>query len=68
MDVLGRFCAFWYDFIVGDDWVIAAGAVLALGLAGVLAHGGQDTLAWVALPLAVALVLWLSVTRAVRAR
>ena len=26
---MGRF---WYDFVVGDDWRIAAGVVAALGL------------------------------------
>ena len=27
---LRAFGAFWYDFVIGDDWVIAAGIVLAL--------------------------------------
>jgi hypothetical protein len=26
------FLRFWYDFIVGDDWKIAAGVVIAVGL------------------------------------
>lgn len=30
------FWRFWYDFIVGEDWRIAAGVVVALG-AGALA-------------------------------
>jgi hypothetical protein len=30
------FLGFWYDFIVGDDWKIAAAVVVALG-AGALA-------------------------------
>ena len=30
------FLRFWYDFIVGDDWKIAAAVVVALG-AGALA-------------------------------
>ena len=25
MNFIKRFLAFWYDFIVGDDWVVAAG-------------------------------------------
>ncbi len=38
--VLGRigralrsFGAFWYDFIIGDDWVAAAGVLILLGAA-----------------------------------
>jgi hypothetical protein len=39
------FGRFWWDFIVGDDWRIAAGVVLALALGALLvsqtrlAHG-----------------------------
>ncbi len=29
MKALGRF---WYDFIIGDDWKIACGVVVALGV------------------------------------
>ena len=29
---IGRFFRFWYDFIVGDDWRVAAGVVAAIGL------------------------------------
>jgi hypothetical protein len=34
---LMRFGAFWYDFVVGDDWRLAAGVVLALALTAVVA-------------------------------
>jgi hypothetical protein len=30
------FGRFWYDFIVGDDWKIAAGAAAVLGVGAVL--------------------------------
>ena len=30
------FARFWWDFIVGDDWRIAAGVTLALGFGAVL--------------------------------
>jgi hypothetical protein len=30
---LKSFGQFWYDFIIGDDWKIAVGVVLALALA-----------------------------------
>ena len=29
---LKAFGRFWYDFIIGDDWKIAAGVVVALAL------------------------------------
>jgi hypothetical protein len=32
MIFLRSFVRFWYDFIVGEDWRIAAGVVVALGL------------------------------------
>jgi hypothetical protein len=30
------FGRFWWDFIIGDDWKIAAGVALALGIGAVL--------------------------------
>jgi hypothetical protein len=30
--ILKAFGQFWYDFIVGDDWKIAAAVVIALGV------------------------------------
>jgi hypothetical protein len=33
---LGRF---WYDFIVGDDWRIAAGVALVLLVGAIMVHG-----------------------------
>ncbi len=32
MHAVRGFGRFWYDFVVGDDWRIAAGVVAALGL------------------------------------
>jgi hypothetical protein len=39
------FGQFWYDFIVGDDWKIAVGVVIALALllAALKAHLFGDT-------------------------
>ena len=31
MKHLRAFGAFWYDFIIGDSWEVAAGVVIALG-------------------------------------
>ena len=57
-----RFGLFWWDFVVGDDWRVAVGIALALGLTAVLATTWAT--AWIVLPLAVAAVLWLSLRRA----
>jgi len=56
-----RFARFWWDFIVGDDWRVAVGIALALGLTAVLATTSAP--AWLVLPLAVAAVLWMSLRR-----
>ena len=58
------FLRFWWDFIVGDDWRVAVGVVLALGASAVLA--ASDLPAWWLLPAAVAAVLYLSLRREVR--
>jgi hypothetical protein len=57
-----RFGQFWWDFVVGDDWRVAAGIALALGLTALLAATSAP--AWLVLPLAVAAVLWMSLRRA----
>lgn len=36
MHYLRGFGRFWYEFIVGDDWKIAAGVCLVLGFGAVL--------------------------------
>jgi curli biogenesis system outer membrane secretion channel CsgG len=36
MRFVSGFFRFWYDFVVGDDWRIAAGVVAVLGLGAVL--------------------------------
>lgn len=56
--------AFWYDFLVGDDWVLAA-AVVA-GLAGTWLLSRASAAAWWLLPVVVAAALALSVRRASR--
>ena len=60
-----RFARFWWDFVVGDDWRVAAGIVVAFGLTALLAT--TTIPAWWVLPLAVAVVLWLSLRRVARA-
>ncbi|MDA8436077.1 MAG: hypothetical protein M0Z98_08840 [Actinomycetales bacterium] len=59
------FASFWWDFIIGDDWTLAAGVILAISATVALAHHAID--AWWFLPLAVLTLLALSLTRAARA-
>jgi hypothetical protein len=60
---LRSFGRFWWNFIVGDDWRVAAGVAVALGLTSLLTHAGVN--AWWLLPAGVALVLAESLRRAV---
>jgi len=55
MTYVRAFGRFWWDFIVGDDWRVAAGIVLAIGLTSLLTHKGVN--AWWLLPAVVALLL-----------
>lgn len=45
MSIVKGFGRFWYDFIVGDDWKIAAAVVGALGL-GAFASAFFDGPTW----------------------
>jgi uncharacterized protein (DUF58 family) len=58
---LRAFGAFLYDFLIGDDPAIAVAVVVALGLTAVIA--GAGIAAWWVLPVAVAVVLTVSVLR-----
>jgi uncharacterized membrane protein len=60
---LRSFLAFWYDFIVGDDWQIAAGVALALLVTFLLS---ASTLSWIVMPVAVLILLPYGVRRALR--
>ncbi|MCW2874310.1 hypothetical protein [Actinacidiphila oryziradicis] len=64
MNPITRFLHFWYDFVVGDDWTVAVGVVIALIVTALLAGGGIA--AWWVLPVAVVLLLGLSLRRASR--
>ena len=61
---LRQFGGFLYEFVIGDDPLIAAAVVAALGLTGYLVGAGLS--AWWALPIAVIAVLSYSVHRAAR--
>jgi apolipoprotein N-acyltransferase len=64
MNALRRFGTFWWDFVIGDDWRVAAGVALALGATAALA--AADEPAWWLLPVAVAGLLYLSLQREAR--
>jgi hypothetical protein len=64
MKYLRSFGRFWWNFIVGDDWRVAAGLVVAFALTWLLEHEGMS--AWWVLPLGVALLLFESLWREAR--
>ncbi|HST19391.1 MAG TPA: hypothetical protein VLK36_17250 [Gaiellaceae bacterium] len=45
---LRAFGRFWWEFVVGDDWKIAAGVASALGVGAVLAATASVDAGWVA--------------------
>jgi hypothetical protein len=59
MSRIAAFGRFWWNFVVGDDWVAAVGVIAGLGLTALLA-------AWWVMPIAVAIVLTMSVLREAR--
>jgi hypothetical protein len=64
MKQLAAFGRFWWDFVIGDDWLVAALVIVAIGVTAALAAAGVA--AWWLLPVAVLLVLWISLRRAIR--
>jgi len=66
MRPIRAFGRFWWNFVVGDDWRAAAGVVIAIGATAALVAAGVD--AWWLMPVAVALVLYVSLRREVRPR
>ena len=63
---LASFCRFWWDFVVGDDWRLALGAALALGLTALVADAGIA--AWWVAPVVVIATLCLAVSGPLRRR
>ncbi len=64
MSRLAAFGRFWWDFVIGDDWLVAVLVAVAIGATAALA--AANITAWWLLPVAVLLVLWLSLRRAIR--
>ena len=65
MKRLRAFGAFWYDFVIGDDWRVALGVALALAATFALTREVRIPLWWL-VPVVVAVLLPLSVRRAAR--
>jgi len=63
---LRSFVAFWYDFVVGDDWRIAVGVAAALAVTALLVHA--RVAAWWVLPVAGLAPLGFSLLRISRRR
>lgn len=61
MRLVRAFGRFWWDFVIGDDWRIAAGVVLALGLGAILVLAGLSNAA-VALVTGAAILAVVSLT------
>jgi hypothetical protein len=64
MRAIKRFFMFWYDFFFGDDWIQAAGVVVAVAATALLVANGVN--AWWLMPLALVALLIESLMRAVR--
>jgi hypothetical protein len=62
---LRAFGAFLYDFVIGDDWRVAVGVVIALGLTFWLSHV-TSVATWWLVPVALVVLLPLTLWRVVR--
>jgi hypothetical protein len=64
MSFVRSFLRFWYDFIIGDDWTVAAAVAVALAITYWLAR--QHLNVWWLLPIVVIVTTGVSVWRAAR--
>lgn len=67
MNRIKAFGAFWYDFVVGDDWQVAVIVVAGLVLTAIIAHAAGAP-AWWLLPLCAFAALGWSLHRATAVR
>jgi hypothetical protein len=63
---LRAFLRFWYEFVIGDDWTVAAGVVVALVVTWAVSRASVPV--WWLLPLAVCVLLPAGLWREVRRR
>ena len=61
---LKAFGAFWYDFVIGDDWRVAI--VVVIALAATFGLSKTSVAAWWLMPVAVALILPITLWQARR--
>jgi hypothetical protein len=64
---LRSFAAFWYDFVIGDDWRGAAAVAVALAVTALLVHAAGVN-AWWLTPVCVIAALGWSLRRATAGR
>ncbi len=62
MSKVRAFGAFWWDFIVGDDWLIAAAVMLGLFATYLLSHAAHVA-SWWLMPLLVVALIPISIRR-----
>ncbi|HEY2041606.1 MAG TPA: hypothetical protein VGH11_02935 [Jatrophihabitans sp.] len=62
---LRAFGAFWYDFVIGDDWRVAVGVALAFAVTYLLSRNTSAPVWWI-VPVAVVILLPLSIHRVTR--
>jgi phage shock protein PspC (stress-responsive transcriptional regulator) len=58
------FAAFAYDFVIGDDWWVAAGVAAGLAVTYALSHAAVR--AWWLIPTVLVILLPVSLLRAIR--
>jgi hypothetical protein len=62
---LAAFGRFWWDFVVGDDWLSALCSVIAIAATAAIATTSVP--AWWLMPVAMSGTLYLTLRRALRA-
>jgi len=55
------FGRFWYDFIIGDDWTVAAAVLIGLIVTGIL--NANHVVSWWLMPIVVVVITGVSVQR-----
>ena len=65
VDLVRRFAAGVWDFVVGDDWLLALGVAIVLLASWFVSRSAGS---WLVVLVGVPLVLWLSLRRALKPR
>jgi hypothetical protein len=63
---LRRIAHFWSDFVIGDDWRVALGIAVALGVTYAVSR--TTVASWWIVPVAIGVVLPVSLWRSIRRR